>query len=259
MKTVTFFNEKGGMGKTTFSVMFASWLKYNKGYKVLGMDFDNPNFPFLHIRKTDQAILASGDRELKRFCDGRAPYEIKAMTGAETGSEEGLTRTISALRRMREEGGEGYVVMDFPGRFQPHDPIVKIASSGQIDLFVFPIDTDTQSQRSALRISQDMLRSQRFRSISGKNQGVMFFWNRVTRGERLSKSRDWFDAMNDTLRMMGIRVAATQMPMTEAAKRDADTFGFIRSTVCWPETHINMRCPAVIPLFEEIKEYLDQM
>ena len=259
MKTITFFNEKGGMGKTTFSVMFASWLKYSKGYKVLGMDFDNPNFPFLHIRKTDQALLDSGEKNLREFCDGRAPYEIKAMTSADIGSEAGLTRTITALRRMREEGGEGYVVIDFPGRFQPNDPIVKIASAGQIDLFVFPIDTDAQSQRSALRISQDMLRSQRFRQLSGKpsGQSILFFWNRVTRGERQSTSRDWFDAMNDTLGMMGIPVATEMMPMTESAKRDADTFGFIRSTMCWPERNIKMRCPNIIKLFEEIKRHLD--
>lgn len=248
------------MGKTTFSAMFASWLKYDQGQRVLGMDFDNPNFPFVHMRKTDQALLDSGEKNLKSFCDGRAPYDILAMKGTDIGSDEALAATIARLRDLRENGGEGYIVMDFPGRFQPSDPIVKIAQAGQIDLFVFPIDTDEMSQRSALAISKGYLTTPRFSQVSRKpdGQSVMFFWNRVTRGERLSKSRNWFEAMDDTLKMLGIPVAENKMIFTESTKRSADTFGFVRSTLCWPDKNIENRCPVIIPLFGEIKDMLDK-
>ena len=41
MKTVSFYNEKGGVGKTTFSILYASWLKYKHGVDVAVVDLNN--------------------------------------------------------------------------------------------------------------------------------------------------------------------------------------------------------------------------
>ena len=40
MKTITFFSEKGGVGKSTFSIMLASWLHHKMGVKVALADFN---------------------------------------------------------------------------------------------------------------------------------------------------------------------------------------------------------------------------
>lgn len=40
MKTITFYSEKGGVGKSTFSILYASWLKYKHGIKVGIADFN---------------------------------------------------------------------------------------------------------------------------------------------------------------------------------------------------------------------------
>ena len=41
MKIIAFFNEKGGVGKSTFTLMYASQLKYKYGVKVGVADFNN--------------------------------------------------------------------------------------------------------------------------------------------------------------------------------------------------------------------------
>lgn len=40
MKTITFYNEKGGVGKSTFSIMYASWLKYKHNVNVAFLDLN---------------------------------------------------------------------------------------------------------------------------------------------------------------------------------------------------------------------------
>lgn len=40
MKTITFYNERGGIGKSTFTIMYASWLKYKFGINVGVVDLD---------------------------------------------------------------------------------------------------------------------------------------------------------------------------------------------------------------------------
>ena len=40
MKIITFFSEKGGVGKTSFAILYASWLKYQNGIDVGVADFN---------------------------------------------------------------------------------------------------------------------------------------------------------------------------------------------------------------------------
>ena len=44
MKVVTFFMSKGGTGKTSFNIMFASYLTYMLGRRVLVLDVDFPEY-----------------------------------------------------------------------------------------------------------------------------------------------------------------------------------------------------------------------
>lgn len=43
---VAFSTQKGGVGKTTFTVLVASYLYYLKGYNVAVVDCDTRNIPF---------------------------------------------------------------------------------------------------------------------------------------------------------------------------------------------------------------------
>lgn len=41
MKTISFFNEKGGVGKSTYTILYASWLKYKHGLDVAVVDLNS--------------------------------------------------------------------------------------------------------------------------------------------------------------------------------------------------------------------------
>ena len=53
MQVITFFSAKGGTCKTTMNMMFASFLKYHLGKRVLLLDFDSPEFNLSNVRRRD--------------------------------------------------------------------------------------------------------------------------------------------------------------------------------------------------------------
>ena len=63
---VAFSTQKGGVGKTTFTVLAASCLHYLKGYDVAVVDCDYPQHSIAGMRKRD-AETVSSDEEYKRM------------------------------------------------------------------------------------------------------------------------------------------------------------------------------------------------
>ena len=52
-KYVAFSTQKGGAGKTTFTVLVASFLHYVRGYNVAVIDCDYPQCSIVEMRKRD--------------------------------------------------------------------------------------------------------------------------------------------------------------------------------------------------------------
>lgn len=63
---VAFSTQKGGVGKTTFTVLAASYLYYLKGYEVAVVDCDYPQHSIAGMRKRD-AEQVGADEDYKRM------------------------------------------------------------------------------------------------------------------------------------------------------------------------------------------------
>ena len=208
----------------------------------------------MNMRNRDLAVLGSGNDYLRQFVEGDRFFPIGNVKGNYLGySNVELQKIASNIRRIKE-AGEGYVLLDFPGRFLQSDPAYYLTKEGLLDLIVFPISTDAQSISSALNIVH-MLRNPKM-FPKGADQKFLFMWNFETENERKGR-KDWYDTFVHLFDDMDIRVASTKMRNIEILRRDPPTFGFVRNTVCWPEVNVRMRCPYVESLFEEIKAIVD--
>ena len=58
---VAFSTQKGGVGKTTFTVLVASYLYYLKGYNVAVVDCDYPQHSISAMRKRDTEQVNGDD------------------------------------------------------------------------------------------------------------------------------------------------------------------------------------------------------
>lgn len=260
MRVITIFSEKGGMGKTTLSIMLASFLAYEKKQKVFACDFDFPGYQMLNTRENDLRLISRGIRDLVKLSEGNEFYPIRRVKGRYDGfSKDELERLVRNFATMRDSQ-DGYLILDFPGRFLKTDPAYVFLQKGFIDLVVFPIDTDRQSITSALNMTS---------IIRGNNQApplvspevkptqeILFLWNKENRSERRG-SRDWYGDWDRLFESLDIPVAGARIRDVLIARRDPDTFGFIRSTTCWPKANVAKQAPYLVSIFEEIQSRAD--
>ena len=66
-KFVAFSTQKGGAGKTTLTVLAASYLYYVKGLKVLVVDCDYPQFSIEEMRQRDRDLIECSPRSRNFF------------------------------------------------------------------------------------------------------------------------------------------------------------------------------------------------
>ena len=256
MKVITFFNEKGGVGKTTLTALFASWLAYNQRCRVEVFDCDYPSYQLWNMQKFDVKALREDlgsehiGLSLRQMCRGNDFYKVRRMEGRDVYGEEQL-RVIAKLVSDMRSRQEGYLLMDFPGRFLPNDPVYRLSRSGLLDLVVFPVDSDRQSRAAAISTYTVM------RKVSGGSQRCAVLWNRESLAERKAKTDRYADSTRG-FEELGIPVIKTRVRDMLIARRDSSAQGFIRNTLCWPQPNIDRTCPWIEDAFLEIRSLADR-
>lgn len=248
MRIVSFFSAKGGTGKTTFNLLFASYLRYRLGLRVLFLDFDGPEFNAYFVRQ----------RELERFDgDREGLYPIEYVEGCrvEPGMTEGLRgkpamtngpgMTVLAEKLRGLEGQLDYIVLDFAGSFSAEDAVCQLSLVGAIDLIVIPTELDSITIASCKALS---------RTFAESGQKSMLFFNRVhgkESEELYAKLFAWFEENH-------LYMSHNRVRNSLAMRRDAESGGvnYMRSSVCFPEGRIIRGNPDIIKLFDEVIEYV---
>lgn len=253
MRTFSFFNEKGGVGKSLHTVMFASYLAYKCGAKVLVVDFENPNPRLGPMREVELTMLDSPDSTLSRYFNtyGRPDsfYMIQSPLSGKNyaytpKNAENLREAIWALISSK---GFDYILFDFPGLLMPDSPAYDSCVHGQVDLVAVPFDTEPMTRKASLMTCSFM---------QNCNTDVVSFWNNVTSAELSRKG--FLDVGEIVFNRMGVPVMPARIRQFAKARRDSSGSLFVRSTLCWPEKYIQMACPALVKLYEGLKERLDK-
>jgi cellulose biosynthesis protein BcsQ len=73
---IAFSTQKGGAGKTTLTVLMASYLYYVRGYDVVVVDCDFPQFSIKDMRERDMQNIESNEYLL------RQTHEMMRRTGS---------------------------------------------------------------------------------------------------------------------------------------------------------------------------------
>lgn len=255
MKVLTFFNEKGGTGKTTLTALCANYFAYKLRQPVVCVDYDAPSYQLFNIRQNDNKLLKAN--KLSAFAKECAlspeAYRIYTQTLPATVTPAYLAELAKSMMKM-VSGLDGYLFLDFPGSLRPLDPAFYFITRGLIDLTIMPVDSDRQSEKAALS-TFDILRD-KYIGPGTLEDRTLVLWNREATKERQGK-RDWYAQGNTSFGMLGIPVAERKVRDILIARRDADTFGFIRNTLCWPENNIRKACGYLPSIFDEIKARVD--
>lgn len=152
MKTISFFSEKGGVGKTTFGIMYASWLKYKHGIKIGVIDFNNRILEYREREKLDRKDFLSPEILQNAWpIETASPKKIKETLKGICAPNSYAVWTETLIREGSMKDMD-VVVLDFPGNLSGKE-FLELSLHKLINLVVMPCDRDIQTIQSTIKMS----------------------------------------------------------------------------------------------------------
>lgn len=225
-KFVAFSTQKGGAGKTTLTVLMASYLYYLKGLKILVVDCDYPQYSIEEMRKRDCALLEVNKSFQKAVMENRqrtglAQYPL-LMTPPETAMQK--------VKDIIEAGNElDLVFFDLPGTVNNRG-VVNVINC--MDSVIVPISADKVVLESSLAFA---LKIQEWLTTGRSQVKEMYLlWNQVDAREKT----DLYDKYEKLFEELGLQTLKTRIPDTKKYRREgSETLdrAVFRSTVMPPD------------------------
>lgn len=241
-KFVAFSTQKGGAGKTTLTVLIASYLYYVKRKKVLVVDCDFPQYSIEEMRSRDVKLLELSPSFKRAFEDtvrttSLGPYPLL------------MAKPEEAMMKVREiiEGHNeiDIVFFDLPGTINNRG-VVNIINC--MDAVIVPIAADRVILESSLAFA---LKIQEWLT-TGKSQvkDMYMLWNQVDAREKT----DLYDQYELMFEEYGLNTLRTRIPDTKKYRREGSATldrAVFRSTVMPPDKYL-MKGSRLPELAEEV-------
>lgn len=176
-KYVAFSTQKGGAGKTTLTVLVASYLHYVKGYNVAVIDCDYPQHSIYDMRERDIKMVEDDE-----YYKGMAYEQITRLNGKHFYPvvDSSPEKALSDAEKLCAQGEYDFIFFDLPGTLNNLDLITALAN---MDYIVAPIAAD----RVVLESTLNYLIAVRDSIITpGKSaiKAIYLLWNMVDGREK---------------------------------------------------------------------------
>lgn len=240
---IAFSTQKGGVGKTTFTVLAASYLHYVCGYNLIVVDCDYPQFSINAMRQRDAQGLERNpslqELAFAQFSDGsKSTYTILCST-ADTAVE-----TVREYLETNEPDTD-FVFFDLPGTIN-NDGVVNTLSG--MDYVFTPISADRISLESTLSFAS-VIKTGITDNPQTENKGIYLFWNMVDGREKTPL----YALYETVIAELGLPLLPTAVPNTTRYKKEATDNGatLFRSTI-FPPSRTLLRGSKLKELVEDI-------
>ena len=240
---IAFSTQKGGVGKTTFTVLAASYLHYVLGYHVIVVDCDYPQFSINEMRKRDVKGLERNQSLQELAIEQFSRLQKPAYAIFSTSPETAIDMVQGFMEK--QESTTDFVFFDLPGTIN-NDGVVSTLSG--MDYIFTPISADRISLESTLSFAS-VIKTGITDNPQTDNKGIFLFWNMVDGREKTP-----LYAMYETvIAELGLPLLHTAIPNTTRYKKEATDNGatLFRSTI-FPASRTLLRGSRLKELMEEI-------
>lgn len=222
---VALSNQKGGVGKSTFTVLLASYFHYLNGYNVLVVDCDYPQHSISAMRDWEVGNIEKNvhlqNLLVEQFgTSGRKAYSILNSTPEEARETAG---------RFLEKSELDYdlVLFDLPGTVNVPGVFQSVIN---MDYVFTPITQERMVMRSSMSFVL-AIREYMHRHADVPLRGIHMFWNRMDK--RVSKGL--YNGYTEIFRSLKLPVLETVIPSAERYNKDSGMKGpLFRSTLFPP-------------------------
>lgn len=223
MKIISFYNEKGGVGKSTFTIMYASWLKYKHGIKVGVADFNNREETYRRDEIEEKQDLGLLDRyDLNNLwpivtADRKAIKDIRDKRISPMPNAHWLESEIhnGQLKEL------DVLAVDLPGASSGRE-FIEFLISGIIGLYAIIFDRDPQTMRATMSVRNTIAKAGHGRCLGFINQAQSY----VTMKE--------YDEIAGNLKKTGLPILPDIISYSERMKKISEP-DIMRSTMEYPD------------------------
>ncbi len=212
MKEATYVaisTQKGGAGKTTLTVLVASYLHYVKGYNVAVVDCDFPQYSIHDMRKRDmKAVMEDGHykvlayEQLKRL--KKNPYTIRCSRA------EDAVKTAENL--VAAQPDLDFVFFDLPGTINNADVVQTIS---QMDYIFTPIIADRVVMESSIKFAT-VINEQMISTGKSGIKGIYLVWNMVDGREKT----ELYKAYDKVCAEFALPILETHLPDSKRFRKE---------------------------------------
>ena len=157
MKTISFFSEKGGVGKSTFSIMYASWLHYKFGVKVGLADFNDRITRYRSAEIAKREELRKSKPDIPSLNEASAwPIATVKVKDIEQLRKNGASKPYAHWFVEQLQGplaGMDVILCDFPGNLSGHE-FIEMAGFKLLNLVVIPTERDPMTIQSTRKLQK---------------------------------------------------------------------------------------------------------
>lgn len=201
---IAFSTQKGGVGKSTFTVLVASYLHYLKGLNVAVIDCDYPQCSVYEMRK----------REIRQL-EINLHYQSKAITlfdslGKQTfpivcaKPEEAVEKAHQFLAS--EPIAYDVVFFDLPGTINNDGVISTFMAMDYVFVPMQPSRMAMESTLSFIIPANDVLKEHGKLNL----KAIHLFWNKVDARTK----KEWLEHYEEVIRQFGLSLLKTAIPQS---------------------------------------------
>jgi cellulose biosynthesis protein BcsQ len=240
---MSFATQKGGAGKTPFTVLVASWLHYRMGYNVAVIDCDYPQNSLAGIRKRDVACVANNEYYKKIAVEQfyalkKKAYPVvgcdvqRALKWVTNGSERVID---AAIDEMGFTDNLDIVLFDMPGTVNQSEVVNAETKKKQgvlslvacMDYIFCPMRSDRTAVESTLMFIKEV-QGQIIEKKVGALQKFYLFWTEVDGRERTRI----YDMVEAAASKFEFPILKTRIPfMLRFKKESSDTSDVFKNTL----------------------------
>lgn len=209
-KFIAFSTQKGGAGKTTLTVLTASYLHYVKGLSVGVVDCDFPQFSVMDMRKRDFENLEGNEQLCRQAFEQAKRLKKKSYPVKESRPEDALI----VGKEMAEDYDLDIVFFDLSGTLNNPD-VLNVVS--QMDFVFCPIIADKVVMQSSLVFAK-LINETLITVGKGKIKGLYFVWNMVDGREKTRL----YEVYDKVIAELGLNILNTGIPNSMRFRKEGD-------------------------------------
>ena len=238
---VAFSTQKGGAGKTTLTVLAASYLHYVKGYNVAVVDCDFPQHSIAEMRERDLQMAMEDEYYKLMAYEQFSALGKKAYPVIESSPETAIEDAKELIDEMQPD----IVFFDLPGTVNNTEVVNTLCF---MDYIIAPISADRLVLESTLQYAitvNDALIS----TGKGKIKAIHLLWNLVDGREKT----ELYDVYEEVIQKLGFPLFKTFLPDSKRFRKEQSTNhkALVRSTL-FPADKVLVRGSNFDDLIEEL-------